>query len=208
MPISVILADDHAIIRQGLAPLLSAGDDLELLAQAANGREAWRLIAELRPDVAILDISMPEMTGIEVASRTEEAGLDTRVVLLTMHEDPCAVLQAQEAGAVGYVLKDNSFEELVAAVKTVAAGGTFVTPAVRARLRELRRNGYTTPTLSNQEREVLRLIALGNSSKEAARIMNISPRTVDTYRNRLMDKLGLHTLADVVRYAVRTGMVS
>ena len=124
-----------------------------------------------------------------------------------MYEDPSAVLQGQEAGAAGYVLKDNSFEELVTAVRTVAAGGTFVTPSIQAKLRELGRNGCTTPRLSNQEREVLRLIALGNSSKEAARVMDISPRTVDTYRNRLMEKLQLHSLADVVRYAARTGMV-
>ena len=118
MPIGVIVADDHAIFRQGLASLLQAEADIALLAQAANGADAWRLIESLRPDVAILDLSMPEATGIEVARRVEAAGLDTRVVLLTMHDDPSAVLQAQEAGVAGYVLKDNSFEELVQAVQS------------------------------------------------------------------------------------------
>lgn len=206
MTIKVILADDHAMFRQGLTPLLEVGHELELLAQAANGRDAWELIEALRPDVAIVDVSMPELTGIEVARKTVNAGFRTRVVMLTMHEDPFAALQAQEAGAAGYVLKDNTFEELLIAVRTVAAGGTFVTPSIQAKLMELQRHGAAL--LSRREREVIKLIALGHSSKEIGRLMGISPRTVDTYRSRLMDKLGLHTLADVVRYAVRTGMVS
>ena len=206
MAISVILADDHAMFRQGLTPLLEARHGFKLLAQAANGREAWKLIEALQPDVAIVDISMPELTGIEVAQKTVNAGFRTRVVVLTMHEDPYAALQAQEAGAAAYVLKDNTFEELVIAVRTVAAGGTFVTPSIQAKLQEALRHGAAL--LSQREREVVKLIALGNSSKEIGRLMSISPRTVDTYRNRLMDKLGLHTLADVVRYAVRTGLVS
>jgi DNA-binding NarL/FixJ family response regulator len=208
LAISVILADDHVMFRQGLTPLLEAGHGLELLAQATNGREAWKLIEALRPDVAIVDISMPELTGIEVARKTVNAGIGTRVVVLTMHEDPSAALQAQEVGAAGYVLKDNTFEELVIAVRTVAAGGTFVTASIQAKLQELQRHGRAAALLSQREREVIKLIALGNSSKEIGRLMGISPRTVDTYRSRLMDKLGLNTLADVVRYAVRTGMVS
>lgn len=206
MPISVIFADHHALFRQGLAALLKMVEGIALLAQAANGREAWYLIERLQPDVAILDICMPEMTGIEVARKTSVAGLATQVVLLTAHEDPSVAIDAQEAGAAGYVLKNTSFEELVIAVQTVAAGGTFVTPAIRAKLRELQRQGRTTTALSPRDREVMRLIALGKSGKEIARLMAISPRTVDTYRNRLMDKLQAHTVADVVRYAVQAGM--
>ncbi len=208
MATKIVLADDHAIIRQGLAPLLEAEEGLELLAQAGNGREAWDLIESLRPDVAILDISMPEMTGIEVTRRVVDAGLYTQVILLTMHDDPSAALEAEEAGASGYVLKDNSFEELVQAVHAVVAGSRFVTPSIREKLRKLQRQGQTATQLSKREREVIKLIALGRSSKEIGRIMGISPRTVDTYRKRLMDKLDLHTLAEVVRYAVRTGMVT
>jgi DNA-binding NarL/FixJ family response regulator len=207
MPINIILADDHVMFRQGLAPLLEAANELELLASASNGREAWELIETLRPDVAILDVSMPEMTGIEVARKTGDAGIDTQVIILTMHDDPSAAIEAQEAGAAGYILKDNSFEELVLAVQTVAAGGTFTTPAIRSKLRELQCNGKTTVALSPREREVIRFIALGNSSKEVARIMKISPRTVDAYRFRVADKLQLNSLADLVRYAVRAGMV-
>jgi DNA-binding NarL/FixJ family response regulator len=205
--IGVIVADDHAIFRQGLASLLQAEADITLLGQAADGAEAWGLIESLQPDVAILDLSMPEPTGIEVARRVEAAGIDTRVVLLTMYDDPSAVLQAQEAGVAGYILKDNSFEELVQAVHTVAEGATFLTPSIRAKLRALQRNGRPVVALSPREREVIRLIALGNSSKEIARLLGISPRTVDTYRNRLMEKLGLRSVADVVRYAVQAGMV-
>lgn len=207
MSIGVIVADDHAIFRQGLASLLQAEADIRLLGQSANGADAWQLIESLRPDIAILDLSMPEATGIEVTRQVEAAGIETRVLLLTMHDDPSAVLQAQETGVAGYMLKDNSFEELVQAVHTVAAGGTFVTPSIRAKLHALQRDGRPAVPLSPREREVIRLIALGNSSKEAARIMAISPRTVDTYRNRSMEKLGLHSLADLVRYAVRAGMV-
>ena len=206
MPIRVISADDHALFRQGLAALLKMVEGIDLLAQAANGREAWDLIERQQPDVAILDICMPGMTGIEITRKTSAAGFATQVILLTAHEDPVVAIEAQEAGAAGYVLKDNSVEELVIAVRTVAAGGTFVTPVIRAKFRELQRHGRATTVLSPREREVIRLIALGKSGKEIARIMEISPRTVDTYRDRLMDKLQAHTVADVVRYAVRAGM--
>ncbi len=208
MTTTVIFADDHAILRQGLTPLLSAEPELQLLAQTGNGREAWELIETLDPDVAILDISMPEMTGIEVSRKTLDTGLSTHIVLLTMHEDPSAALEAKEAGAAGYILKGTSFEDLVTAVRTVVAGGTFVTPSIREKLRKLRSSGQAVAQLSGREREVIKLIALGKSSKEIGRFMDISPRTVDTYRKRLMDKLDLHSLAEVVRYAVRVGMVS
>jgi DNA-binding NarL/FixJ family response regulator len=208
MTIRIILADDHAILRQGLSVLLRGDPDFELVAQAADGIAAWRLIESLQPSVAILDIGMPHLTGIEVARRVAASGLATEVLLLTMYDDPSAALQAQEAGAAGYVLKESAFDELVLAVRTIAAGGTFITPSVRAKLRALQRAGPAAVALSAREREVIRLIALGHSSKEAARIMGIGPRTVETYRNRLMQKLGLHSLADVVRYAVQAGMVA
>ncbi len=207
MPLGIVLADDHAIVRQGLASLLLAEPDIALLAQAADGEAAWQSIQAHRPDIAILDLSMPRATGIEVTRRVEAAALGTRCLLLTMHDDPAAALQAQEAGAAGYVLKDNSFEELVLAVRSIAAGGTFVTPSVRAKLRALERNGQRPMALSPRELEVIRLIAAGHSSKEIGRPLAISPRTVDTYRNRLMKKLGLHSVADVVRWVVQRGMV-
>lgn len=205
--IRVILADDHAIFRQGLIPLLEAERDIELLAQSANGQETSELIESLQPDVAIVDIEMPGLSGIEVVRRTTEACSRTRIVLLTMHIDALTAAEAQEAGAAGYVLKDNTFEELLTAVRTLAAGGTFMTPHIRKKLMQLRSYGRTSVSLSKREREVIELIALGHSSKKIGKMMEISPRTVDTYRNRLMDKLQLKTLADVVRYAVRSGIV-
>jgi DNA-binding NarL/FixJ family response regulator len=205
--IGVILADDHAIVRQGLAALLQAEPDIVLLGLAADGAAAWSMIATHQPDIAILDLSMPQATGIEITRRVEAAALDTRCLLLTMHDDPAAALEAQAAGAAGYILKDNSFEDLVLAVRSIAAGGTFVTPSIRAKLRALQRNGQGSIALSSREREVIRLVALGHSSKEIARVLDISPRTVDTYRSRLMHKLRLHSVADVVRYAVQGGML-
>lgn len=208
MTTTILIADDHDIFRQGLAALLDAEEGLVLLSQAGNGREAWEHIKSLEPDIAILDINMPDMTGIEVTRKTVDAGLKTQVVLLTMYEDPSTVLEGQEAGASGYILKDNSFEEMVTAVRTVVCGGTFVTPSIREKMQKMKRDGQSAVQLSKREREVITLIALGKSSKEIARVMEISPRTVDTYRKRLMDKLGLKNLAEVVRYAVRLGVVS
>lgn len=207
MSLSVILADDHAIVRQGLAALLQGMPDISLLAQAADGEAAWQLIEMHQPDIAILDLAMPRATGIEVARRVEAAALDTRVVLLTMHDDAATALQAQQAGVTGFVVKDNSFEELALAVRCVAAGGTFVTPAVRAKLNGLRRSGERPVALSPREREVVRLIAGGQTSKEIGRALAISPRTVDTYRDRLRDKLGLHSVAELVLYAAQCGLL-
>lgn len=208
MRITAILADDHAIFRQGLASLLDGVSGVELLAEAADGAEALTCIRRLRPDVAIVDVNMPQVTGTEVACRVQAEALDTRVVLLTMYDHPAAALHALEAGAAGYVPKDSSLEELVLALQTVAAGGTFISSAIRARLRSLQRSGQTPAGLSPREREVIRLIALGKSSKEAAKLLGISPRTVDTHRNRVMAKLELHSLADVVRYAMQAGIVT
>lgn len=207
MYLSVILADDHAIVRQGLAALLQGVPDISLLAQAADGEAAWELIETHQPDIAILDLAMPRATGIEVARRVEAAALGTRVVLLTMRDDAATALQAQQAGVTGFVTKDNSFEELALAVRSVAAGGTFVTPAVRAKLNGLRRSGQRPVALSPREREVVRLIAGGQTSKEIGRALAISPRTVDTYRDRLRDKLGLHTVAELVLYAAQCGLL-
>lgn len=207
MSINIIFADKHKIFRQGLTALLKTEEEIVLMAQAANGQQAWDIIEKLKPDVAILEIYMPGMTGIEVTRKACVSGLTTKVVLLTALEDSTTAYVAQDAGASGFVLKSNSFEELVMALQTVAAGGTFISPTIRAKLRELHWKGRTPLAPSRREREVIRLIALGKSSKEIARYLNISPSTVVTYRDRLMEKLQAHSVADVVRYAVRVGMV-
>ncbi|MXS85906.1 DNA-binding response regulator [Nitrosomonas sp. HPC101] len=207
MPIKVICADKHEIFRQGLAALLNNTKEITLIAQTGNGRKAWELTKRLKPDIAIVDIHMPEMNGIEVSRKICFSDLATQVILLTALEDPIVAIDAQEAGVFGYVLKNNSFEDLLTALHTVVAGGTFLSATIRAKLRERQRLGIATVGLSPREREVVRLIALGKSGKEIARIIEISPRTVDTYRNRLMDKLQAHNVVDVVRYAIRAGMV-
>ena len=207
MTISVILADDHAIFRQGLMALMQTATGLALLGLAADGSEVWALIQLRQPNVAILDIGMRKMTGMEVTRKVVAAGLKTKVVLLTACADPCTAMEAQEAGAVGYVLKDHSFEELVMAVQIIATGGTFMTPAIRFKLREMRQHGNMMPVLSSRERDVAKHIAQGKTGKEIARLMGLSPRTVETYRERLMEKLQAHTVEDVVRYAVSARLV-
>jgi len=205
VPISLILADGYAMVRQGLAGLLRAEPDIAVTAEAADGETAWGLITTYRPQVAILDFDLPQANGIEVARRVMDAALDTRVLLLAMRDAPAAALAAREAGVLGFVLKDSPFEELALAVRAIAAGQTYVTPAVRAQLRTIQRAGNLTVALSARERQVVRLIADGSSSKEIARLLGISPGTVNTHRKRLMKKLGVRTATAVVRWGVQGG---
>lgn len=205
--IGVIVADDHTMFRQGLVALFQAELNIKLLGEAADSRAAWELIESFRPEVAILALSRPDLTYLEVVSMVERANLDTRIVFLAMNDDPATACRALDTGVAGYVLKENLFEELMLAVQSVAAGNTFVTRSIRAKLRAFQSDNRQSAPLSQREREVIRMIGLGKSSKEIARILQISPRTVDTYRQRLMDKLGLHSLADVVRHAVQAGLL-
>jgi DNA-binding NarL/FixJ family response regulator len=205
--IRLLLADDHAIFLQGLTKLLDAWPEAKVVAEAADGQEAWKLILRHKPDVAVVDIKMPQMSGIEIAEHVRAQGLSTRVVLLTMHDEPALALEAEQAGIHGYVLKDNTFEELSKAIKTVASGRRYMSPAVSENLRAFRLNSGGV-TLSPREREVLKLIASGLSGKAIARELSISPKTVETHRVRLMTKLNLHSVAELVRYAVQTGFLS
>lgn len=204
--IRVLLADDHAIFRQGLANLLQANGAVQLVAEAGNGADAWQLIKRLCPDVAILDIAMPGMSGIDVASRlTRRPDLATRVVLLTSHDDPTLALQAEEAGVVGYVLKENTYEELLEAVTITASGGHFTSPQVAKKIKEIIRAGNRV-TLSPREREVLAQIAAGLTDKEIAQALKISPSTVKTHKERLKIKLNLSTKSELAAHAVRVGL--
>ncbi len=205
--ISLLLADDHAIFRQGLSQLLDAWPEANVVAEAADGREAWDLIQRHKPDVAVVDIKMPHMSGIEITEQVKAQGLPTRVVLLTMHDEPVLALEAEQAGVHGYVLKDNTFEELSKAIKKVVSGRHYMSPSVSENLQALRLNSGGV-TLSPREREVLKLIASGLSSKAIARQLDISPKTVETHRERLKTKLNLRSVADLVRYAVQTGFLS
>ena len=205
--IRLLLADDHAIFRQGLSQLLDAWTEADVVAEAADGREAWELIMRHKPDVAVVDIKMPHMNGIEISEQVRAQKLATRIVLLTMHDEPVLALEAEHAGVHGYVLKDNTFEELSQAIKKVVSGQLYMSPSVSEKLQAFRLNSGGV-TLSPREREVLKLIASGLSSKAIARECNISPKTVETHRERLMAKLNLHSVADLVRYAVQTGFLT
>ena len=205
--IRLLLADDHTIFLQGLTKLLDAWPEAKIVAEAVDGQKAWELILRHKPDVAVVDIKMPQMSGIEIAEHVRTQGLSTRVVVLTMHDEPALALEAEHAGVHGYVLKDNTFEELSKAIETVASGRRYMSPSVSEKLHAFRLNSGGV-TLSPREREVLKLIASGLSSKTIARELDISPKTVETYRNRLMSKLNLHSIAELVRYAIRAGLLS
>jgi DNA-binding NarL/FixJ family response regulator len=200
MPTRVLVADDHAMFRQGLVAMLGDTDGLEVVGQASRGDEALRLIGELVPDIALLDVSMPGATGIEVADALRKSCSATRVVLLTMHADATHARQAVDAGASGYVLKSAVFDELLRAIATALEGGTFLTPSLTAAVVRGSR-----PALTERELEILALIANGKTSRTIARKLGIAVRTVETHRANMMAKLDLDNAAALVRYAVEHG---
>lgn len=211
-PVRVLLADDHAVVRSGLRALLAAEADLQVVGEAATGREAVAKAETLRPDVVVMDISMPDMDGLEAARAISERGLPSRVVILTVHADDEYLFQALDAGACGYVVKSASDTDLVEAIRLAARGQAFLYPStVRRVLSEYVRSqgqrGHGPERLSPREREVLRLTAAGYTNQEIARELGISPKTVDTYRQRIMEKLGLERRSELVRYALRKGLL-
>lgn len=196
------MADDHAMMRQGLVAMLGDCAGIEVVAQASRGDDALRLIRELAPDVAILDVSMPGATGIDVASAVHAEKLSTRVVLLTMHADATHARQALEAGARGYVLKSAVFDELMRALTTALEGDVFVTASLTTKV--LR--GESRPALTERELQILALIADGKTSRAIARKLGITVRTVETHRANMMAKLDVDNAAALVRYAVEHGL--
>ena len=204
MTIRLILADDHTIFRQGLTALLDAEGDLEIVAVADNGLDALELIRQQRPDIAILDINMPTRGAIEIAEILNSESLPTRVIALTMHKETLFINGAINAGVAGYVLKDNAFEDLTYAIKAVIGGGTFISPSV-ADTAVAEKNSTGEPR-TRREREVLKLIAGGMTNRQVATELNISVKTVETHRTRMMRKLDLHNTAGLVRYALQNGL--
>ena len=210
----VLLGDDHTVLRQGLRKILEDRRDWRVVAEAGNGRDAVREAIELNPDVAVLDIGMPLLNGIEATRQIIRRAPAVRILILSMHSDQAYVTQAVQAGARGYLLKESAGSELIAAIAAVVAGKSFFSPAVAQvvfddYVRSLTERGITDryDALSEREREVLQLVAEGKSSKEIAEVLSISPATVETHRAHMLQKLGLRNTAEVVRYAARRGIV-
>jgi DNA-binding NarL/FixJ family response regulator len=213
MSITVFLADDHAVVRDGLRALLDAEGDIAVVGTAANGRDAVRRAAELRPDVVVLDIVMPELGGIEATRQMHEASPATQVVILSMHASDEYVLRALQAGARGYLLKESAGEEVIDAVRAVHAGRRYLSEGIADRLIDGYLDLYgesgvggALAVLSPRELEVLQLVAEGKTSSEIARILALSPKTVDTYRSRLMGKLGIGDVPGLVKFAIKHGL--
>jgi len=207
--INILLADDHTIVRQGLKLILSAHPDLHVVGEAANGREAVELAAKLKPDIVLLDVAMPELNGIEATRKMVEANSRLRVLVLSMHKEAVYVREILRAGARGYILKDAIDTELLNAVRSVARGDGYISPAVSGALLSDYRKDVTDPVdlLSPREREVLQLIAEGKTNKEIATKLNLSVYTVDSHRGKIMEKLNLHSTGELVRFAIKRGLV-
>jgi DNA-binding NarL/FixJ family response regulator len=207
--IRILLADDHAVVRQGFKMILAAQPDMEIVGEAGNGREALDLAGQLQPDVIVMDVAMPELNGIEATRRVADLSPRSRVLALSMHKDSVYVREILRAGARGYLLKDAISSDLLAAVRAIARGEGYLSPGVSdAVLNDYRRH-VTDPIdlLSSREREVLQMIAEGKTNKEIATVLNLSVYTVDAHRGRIMEKLNVHSVTDLVRFAVRSGLV-
>ena len=212
MSIRILIADDHGVLRAGLRALLSAEPDLEVVGEAADGHEILSLASELRPEVVLLDISMPGLSGIEVTRRLKEILPDARVLILTFHEDESLLQEAIRAGAAGYIVKRAAESELIDAIRAIWRGDLYVHPVMtRALLKDLApspvSNKAPGESLTPREIEVLRLIAQGYTNRQTAETLSISVRTVESHRSNLMDKLSLHSRVGLVRYAKEHGLI-
>ena len=211
----IVLADDHPIVLNGLRNLIDTEEDLDLVGEATSGAGALKLIREVEPDVAIIDISMPEINGIVLARRLAEQLPDLKVLVLTLHEDRAYVKQALDAGVRGYVLKRSAAENLVQAIRAVVIGGLYIDPAIAHRMFDSSpkragtpRGGLRVSDLTEREAEVLKLVALGFTNKEIARQLDIGVKSVETYKARGAEKLGLKTRAELVRFASAQGWLA
>ncbi len=211
MTISVFVADDHAIVREGLVTLLAAQADIAVVGTSANGREALDQVGRLRPDVVILDISMPELDGIETTRQILARSPRTPIVILSMHSGAQHVFHALEAGARGYLLKESAAREIIEAVRMVQTGRRYLSPKVAEIVAEgLSDRSGASPleSLSKREREILKLVADGHSSAAIGEMLHLSPKTVDSYRSRLMQKLHISELAGLIKFAIQYGLTT
>jgi DNA-binding NarL/FixJ family response regulator len=211
-PIRVLLADDHQLVRAGIRALLQNVDGVNVVGEAADGREAIRLSAELLPDIVFMDIMMPGLNGLEATAHIVKEQPGTRIVILSMNSAEEFVLQAIRAGASGYLLKNAKTTELEQAVRCVAEGQTYLSPAVSGHViqdskRRMEEDPNSRSPLTNRQEEVLKLVAEGNSTKQIAKQLGITVKTVETHRRQIMDVLGIHEIAGLTRYAIRIGLV-
>jgi DNA-binding NarL/FixJ family response regulator len=214
MSIRVLLADDHKLFRDGLRNLIEKEAGMEVVAEAENGRKAVKLAEKLSPNVIIMDVSMPDLNGIEATRKIIAGTSNVKVIALSMHTDRRFVLGMLEAGASAYLLKDCAFAELVSAIRQVAAGNTYLSPkiadvVVKGYLNKVSDSSLTMRTvLTSREREILQLLAEGLSAKEIAAHLNLSIKTIETHRRNIMEKLEIHTIAELTKYAIREGLVA
>jgi len=208
MPLRIILADDHLIVRQGLRSILER-EAYTVLGEAGDGREALRLAQELRPDVAVLDLAMPLLNGLDAAREISRVSPQTKTILLTMHTEDPYVMEALRAGVKGYLLKTQAAQDLVQAIREVSRGAMYLSPGISRTLVEayLAKSELPPDPLTPREREVLQLVAEGKTTKEVAVILGISVKTAESHRTRIMGKLEIHETASLVRYAIRRGLV-
>ena len=214
MPVlRILLADDHTLVRQGLRKVLEERPDWQVVAEAGDGRAAVRLAEQHKPDVAVVDVAMPLLNGIEATRQITKRVPQTKVLVLSMYSDEAYVTQMLKAGATGYLLKDSADVDLLAAVQSVSQGKSFFSPAVARLISDdyARQRGENAvdryESLSEREREIFQLVAEGKTNKEMAALLFISPSTVETHRARIMEKLDLHSAAEIVLYAVRRGVI-
>jgi DNA-binding NarL/FixJ family response regulator len=212
MPVSVMLADDHAVVRDGLRALLEGGNDLQVVAVAGNGREAVSEALRLRPDIVIMDIAMPELDGVEATRRIVERCPDTRVLILSMYLSAEHIYRALQAGAQGYVLKESAGEEVVDAIRALRAGKRYLSHRITETVIDdyLREGTNVSPldSLSLRERDVLQLVVEGRTNAAIAQTLSLSPKTVETYRARIMKKLKVKDTVELVKFSMRHGLIS
>jgi two-component system response regulator NreC len=213
--IRILLADDHTVVRDGLRALLEKQADMTVIGEAADGRDSVRLAEEHSPDVVVMDIAMPNMNGIEATRRILAQNPNCNVVILSMHQDESYVLRSLKAGAKGYLLKDSLRGDVIDAIRTVSQGRSYLTRKVSRILqedyvRQMERRGVedSYDLLTGREREILQLVAEGKTNKEVATFLNISLTTVETHRTHILQKLGLHSIPELILYAVRKGIIS
>jgi DNA-binding NarL/FixJ family response regulator len=211
----ILLADDHTIVRQGIRKIVEDQPDWEVVAEAGDGREAVRQALELKPDIALLDIGMPLLNGIEAAAQITRRAPAVKVVILSMHPNEAYITRALQAGAKGYLLKDSADTDLIRALTLVSQGKSFFSPAVTKVMlddyvRHLAARGVVDryDSLSEREREIFQLVAEGRSNKEIADLLFVSPNTIETHRAHIMEKLDVHSAVELVLYAVRRGLIS